>query len=216
MSSHRFLFKPELPSGLPVVRTPIITASPDSVHQYGLMVEHPDDAKIEIVRWPAAGWRPIDADSGTGAGIVEGVFLNRWRGDILYGHNNAVDGDYLVGYATDPNRADEDHERLPRKILLWHASYHPDGGQLFYPQDPGPFAVTLAMPGDDVRPEDFVTFRFDGSRGLYIRPGVWHVGPFPISGSMRFFDRQGAVHARVSVQFAEEFNCLLEVPLTAG
>ncbi|MEE1578155.1 MAG: ureidoglycolate hydrolase, partial [Deltaproteobacteria bacterium] len=38
-------------------------------------------------------------------------------------------------------------------------------------------------------------------------------GIFPIQGKQRFFDKQGAVHARISVDFAREFGCLLEIPL---
>jgi hypothetical protein len=34
-----------------------------------------------------------------------------------------------------------------------------------------------------------------------------------VAGAQRFLDRQGAVHARVSVDFAREFGCLLEAPL---
>ena len=34
-----------------------------------------------------------------------------------------------------------------------------------------------------------------------------------MAGTQRFFDKQGAVHARVSVDFPREFGCLLEVPL---
>ena len=37
-----------------------------------------------------------------------------------------------------------------------------------------------------------------------------------MSGTQRFFDKQGAVHARVSVDFAREFGCLLDVPLPGG
>ena len=73
--------------------------------------------------------------------------------------------------------------------------------------------VALAKPGDEVKPEDFVCFRFSGHQGLYIHPNVWHEGVFAISGEHRFFDRQGAVHARVSVHFPREFKCLLEVAL---
>jgi hypothetical protein len=43
---------------------------------------------------------------------------------------------------------------------------------------------------------------------------VWHEGVFARSGTQRFFDQQGAVHARVSIDFAREFGCLLEAPLT--
>ena len=214
MSRHRIISKPDLPSGLSLVRTPVVVATPESLHPYGIALEDPDDAKIEIVQWPATGRRTLDADSGKNAGTVEGMFLNRWRGDVLYGHNEAIDGDYLVGYGSDPKMADETHERTPRKLHLWNASYHPDGGQLFFPQEKKPYAVTLAMPGDDVRPADFVTFRFEGLRGIYIHPNVWHVGPYPLSGSLQFFNRQGAVHAQVTVHFAKEFECLLEVPLS--
>jgi hypothetical protein len=38
---------------------------------------------------------------------------------------------------------------------------------------------------------------------------------FALSGVQRFFDKQGAVHARVSVDFPREFGCLLEVNLEA-
>lgn len=41
-------------------------------------------------------------------------------------------------------------------------------------------------------------------------PDVWHEGAFGLSGTQRFFGRQGAVHARVSVDFAREFGCLME------
>ena len=74
--------------------------------------------------------------------------------------------------------------------------------------------VPLALPGDDVTPQQFVAFYCDGSRGLYIHPGIWHEGVFPLRPG-RFFVRQGRVHARVSVDFAREFGCLLRVPLVA-
>jgi Domain of unknown function (DUF892) len=106
-----------------------------------------------------------------------------------------------------------DHTNAPRRMLLWHANYHPDGGQLFFPQQREPFYVPLALPGDDVTPERFVCFRFDGRRGLYIHPNIWHEGVFALRGTQRFFDRQSAVHARVSVDFAREFGCLVEAPI---
>ena len=74
-------------------------------------------------------------------------------------------------------------------------------------------SIPLALPGDDVAPERFVCFRFDGSQGLYIHPDIWHEGVFGLAGRQRFFDQQGAVHARVSVDFAREFGCLLEATI---
>ena len=99
------------------------------------------------------------------------------------------------------------------RVYLHHANYHPDGGQLFFPLDRAPFVAPLAAPGDDARPEDFVTFWFDGSQGLYIHPGVWHEAVFPVSDRQRFYDKQGKVHARVSIDFPKEFRCYLAAPL---
>jgi ureidoglycolate hydrolase len=97
--------------------------------------------------------------------------------------------------------------------LLWHANYHPDGGQSFFPRSPHPFLVPLALPGDDVLPHHFVAFLFDGTKGLYIHPNVWHEGVFPLDQTIQCDDRQGAVHARVSVEFPREFGCLIRIDL---
>jgi hypothetical protein len=204
---------PALPAGLRRVRMPVVAATNASLAGYGQLIDDPYQHRIEIVRWPAQGWRPVDEDSGDEGGTTQGVFVSEWRGDVLYGRNEAVDGHYILAYADEPTRADESHRRPPERMLLWHCNYHPDGGQLFFPLDRFPFFVPLALPGDDVQPEQFVCFRFDGTQGLYIHPNVWHEGVFAQSGTQRFFDQQGAVHARVSVDFAREFGCLLEAPL---
>ncbi len=204
---------PALPEGLARVRMPIVDATESTLAGYGYLVDDPEACAIEIVRWPAQGWRPVDDDSGDEGGTTEGVFVSEWRGDILYGRNEAVDGHYILAYAVEPSCAETTHRRCPQRMLLWHCNYHPDGGQLFFPLAVQPFYVPLALPGDDVRPEHFVCFRFDGRRGLCIHPNVWHEGVFAHSGTQRFRDRQGAVHARVSVDFAREFGCLLEAQL---
>jgi len=200
---------PQLPSGLSRVSMPVVAATAQSLAGYGRLVDDPSDCKIEIVRWPARGTRPVDPDTGDQGGTTEGVFVSEWRGDILYGRNEAVGGHYVLAYAKAPEHARTDHDEPPRHMLLWHANYHPDGGQMFFPIDRRPFYVPLALPGDDVRPERFVCFRFSGEQGLYIHPDIWHEGVFGLAGTQRFFDRQGAVHARVSVDFAREFGCLL-------
>ena len=204
---------PQLPSGLARVSMPVVEATEQSLAGYGRLVDDPGDCAIEIVRWPARGTRPVDPDTGDQGGTTEGVFVSEWRGDILYGRNEAVDGHYILAYATAPEDARTDHARAPQRMLLWHANYHPDGGQMFFPIDRRPFYVPLALPGDDVRPERFVCFRFSGEQGLYIHPDLWHEGVFGLSGRQRFFDCQGAVHARVSVDFAREFGCLLEAAI---
>ena len=205
---------PNLPTGLKQITIPIIEATQESVKGYGWLVDDPAACKLEITRWPAQGWRPVDTDSGDEGGTTEGTFYSEWKGDFLYGSNEAVGGHYILGYATEPEIASEENAAKPERILLWHANYHPDGGQLFFPIDKRPFLVPVALPGDDVKPEDFICFYCKGDQGLYIHANIWHEGVFAINGKQRFLDRQGAVHARVSVEFAKEFNCLLDIPLT--
>ncbi|WP_174363817.1 ureidoglycolate lyase [uncultured Caballeronia sp.] len=204
---------PALPRGLRRVSMPVVDATPAALDGFGRLVSDPGECSIEIVQWPATGTRPIDAGTGDEAGTNEGTFVSEWRGDILYGRNEAVSGNYILAYATEPEEARDDSANAPGEMLLWHANYHPDGGQLFFPLDHRPFYVPLALPGDDIAPEKFVCFRFDGQQGLYIHPNVWHEGVFALAGTQRFFDKQGAVHARVSVDFAREFSCLLEAPI---
>jgi len=204
---------PDLPAGLRRVRMPVVDATDAALDGYGRLVDDPDACAIEIVRWPAQGTRPVDTDTGDQGGTTQGVFQCEWRGDVLYGRNDAIGGHYVLAYAEAPEHARTDHAGSPRRMLLWHANYHPDGGQLFFPLEQRAYLVPLARPGDDVVPERFVCFRFDGTKGLYIHPNVWHEGVFALSGAQRFFDRQGAVHARVSVDFAREFGCLLEAAL---
>ena len=206
--------QPDLPKGLKIVSIPIIPATTETVKGYGWLVDDPGQCTIEITRWPARGWRPVDLDSGDEGGTKEGIFSSEWKGDILYGKNEAVRGDYLLGFSKLPEEADESTNTMPDKILIWHANYHPDGGQLFFPMDGQDYYVPVALPGDDIKPENFICFRVPGNKGLYIHADIWHEGVFALSGKQRFLDRQGAVHARVSVDFAREFGCLLEMKIS--
>ena len=213
----QYLFDPSDKPALPLHDVPLIVATDESVCGYGALVEHPDDIEIEIVRWPATGWRQVDDDSGNEAGWVEGTFHGEWQGDVLFGRNDAVSGHYVLGWSTtDPAASRTDQQTVGReRVVLWHLNYHPDGGQLFFPKDQKSFVVPVALPGDDLTPEQVIAFWCDGSRGLYIHPGIWHDGILPASDHQRFLDRQGRVHARVSCDLASEFGLYLCVPLTA-
>lgn len=205
---------PDVPAELPWHEVPLIEADDDSVAPYGRMVDNPDACEIEIVQWPAQGWRPVDAGTGDEGGTVEGVFRSAWHGEVLRAQNDAVGGDYVLGWSTNPGAASESAGGSePERILLWHMNYHPDGGQMFYPLDGKPFVVPVALPGDDLEPQDVVALWCDGSRGLYIHPAIWHDGVFSVSGAQSFRDRQGRVHARISCNFAREFGVFLSVPL---
>ncbi len=193
---------------------PLVEATPESVKEYGCLVDDPDNFEIEIVQWPAPDWRPIDDGTGDEAGYVEGIFHGEWKGDVLFGTNEAVNGNYVLGWSADPQQASNEQQTRPRdQVLLWHMNYHPDGGQLFYPLDNKPFVVPAALPGDDLKPEKIVAFWCDGTKGLYIHPSIWHEGIFPVEDEQRFLDRQGRVHARVSCDIGQEFGVYLSVPL---
>ncbi len=209
-----YIFKASDKPSLDTYQVPIVIANEETVKGYGCLVDDPNTFDIEIVQWPAQGWRQIDANTGDEGGFVEGIFHSQWQGDILRGRNEAVAGDYVLGWSTDPQSADEENQSVPREqVLLWHMNYHPDGGQMFFPLDNKPFVVPVALPGDDLSLDKIIAFWCDGSKGLYIHPNIWHEGVFPIADEQRFLDRQGKVHARVSANIGEEFGVYLSVPL---
>ncbi len=210
-----YIFDPADKPSLPVFEVPLVEATDVSVEGYGRLVDDPDECEIEITRWPAQGWRSVDPDTGDQGGTVEGIFQGEWRGDLLFGSNEAVGGNYVLGFTTDPQKASSEAQTVERThVHLWHFNYHPDGGQLFFPLDKKPFVVPVALPGDDLTPEKVIGLWCDGSRGLYIHPSIWHEGIFPVDNNQRFLDRQGAVHARVSCDFGKEFGVYVAVPLS--
>lgn len=198
----------------PVHKVPLVLATPENLKGFGEIIENPNAREVEIVRWPSQGWRQVEPGTGDQGGTTEGEFAFKWHGDVLRARNEAVNDDYVLGWTCQPSQAREDRKTAAREdLLLWRCNYHPDGGQLFFPLEPGPFVTTLALPGDDITPESFVAFWSDGGTGLYIHPNVWHEALCPVNDSFRFFGRQGKVHARVGSNFPKEFGCYLSVPL---
>ena len=195
--------------------TPLVVATPESLAGFGLLVDEPETFPIEIVQWPAQGWRAIDANTGNQGGVTEGLFEFCWQGETLYARNNAVGDSYLFGWSTWPEEAARTStvKRERERALIWRANYHPDGGQLFHPLNGQSFVVPLALPGDDATPESFVTFWCDGRQALYLHPNVWHGAVVPHADEATFLDRQGRVHARVSIDFVREFGCYLGASL---
>ena len=150
---------PDVPSQLPWYDIPLIKATPENLLGYGCLVDDPNNFEIEITQWPAQGWRPIDAGTGDEGGVVEGVFYSEWVGDTLKAHNDAVQGEYVLGWRTNPGDIKPGQESgINDSMLLWHLNYHPDGGQLFSPQQAKPFVVPVALPGDDLALDRIVAF----------------------------------------------------------
>lgn len=137
----------------------------------------------------------------------------RSRVAVLYAENHAVGGFYVTGWTCRPEIASATRATVPRKrVLTFEANYHPDGGQVFFPKH-GAYVALLAKPSDEVKPEDFVAFLCTGEVGIHIDANVWHQPVYPLADRAEFADKQGAVHACVSVDFAKEFGCLLSFPL---
>lgn len=194
---------------------PLIKATNESLKGYGYLVDNYENSEIEIVTWPKQGWREIEEGTGNEAGFTKGSFETWWEGDTLWGRNNAVEhksnyeinGKYILGYNSLPNNTSKEKNYFfPKNIYIWHANYHPDGGQLFFPIKKSPFISPLALPGDDIKLEDFKAFYFEGSKGLYIHPNIWHEGVFPLEEKSLFNGKQGKIHARVSIDLKKEFN----------
>jgi ureidoglycolate lyase len=207
---------PEIPAGVRILEAPVVRATDENLRGYGRLVDDPDGFPIEIVPWPQPGWRALDPGTGNEGGTTSGEFDFWWEGDVLLGKNHAVgSNEYLFGWSCEPAQARRDQATHARdRVLIWHANYHPDGGQLFFPKNGEAFLCPLALPGDDVKPEHFVAFYVEGGKGLYIHPDVWHEAVFPLAERARFHDEQGKVHARISCNFAREFATLLAVRLS--
>ena len=190
-------------------KVPIVIGNKASLQGYGRLVHDFDEEVVEITTWPQLGRRPIHPGTGNQGGVTSGDFIYTWKGDQLTAQNQAVGGDYVTG-------------RLPpggsvsnrQCVLTREANYHPDGGQVFFPKDGAAFVLLLALPGDDVKLEDFVAFYFDGSCGVQIHANIWHQPAFPISDRAAFRGKQGKVHACVCMDSVNEFGKFLLVPLT--
>ena len=120
--------QPDVPGNLPWHKVKTIVATNESLKGSGCLVKASEYKifPVEIVQWPKVGGRPIDADTGNQAGTKEGVFDFWWEGDLLFGRNNAVKDEYLLGWSVNPDDADRNNNvEANDKVLLWHANYHP-------------------------------------------------------------------------------------------
>jgi ureidoglycolate lyase len=97
---------------------PLIVATDANLQGYGCLVDDPAVFQIEIVRWPAQGWRPVDENSGDQGGVTEGLFEFAWRGETLFARNNAVGDSYLFGWSNWPEAASSQGPATTRERVL--------------------------------------------------------------------------------------------------
>ncbi|MEL6948575.1 MAG: ureidoglycolate lyase [Pseudomonadota bacterium] len=62
---------------------------------------------------------------------------------------------------------------LPFEITLMER--HPHGSQAFVPLTGEAFTVVVAPSGDTPDPDALCAFTSDGSQGINMRPGIWHL-----------------------------------------
>lgn len=200
---------PTIPTGLTWRDLPVVDATDPVVAELAFtFAGDPRDVEVPIVPWPDTGGRPLDPGTGVGGGVVEGIFRCTWRGDRLMAVNEAVDGAYVLGFATRPEDAADEREAPVEHVYLWHVNAHPDGGQLFSSLDGRPFLVPAIPAGPDPDMKRAVVIRSDGATGVCLLPGVWHDGVYPETGDGEYLTRQGAVHARISCDLGAEFGWL--------
>ena len=205
---------PDLPANLARVKMRVIDATAATLEGYGYLVDDPAKCKIEIVRWPAQGTRPVDLDTGDQGGTTDGHVRQRVEGRHPLWPQRSRRRPLHPRVRRGARAAPMPTTRAPRSASCSGMRTTIRTAASSFSRSTGSrFSFRSRCPGDDVAPGKFVCFRFDGSQGLYIHPNIWHEGVFATSGSQRFFDQQGAVHARVSVDFAREFGCLLEAPI---
>jgi ureidoglycolate lyase len=109
-----YVFEASDKPSLPLHSVPLIEAADESVKGYGCLVDEAEGFAIEIVRWPAQGWRQVDEGTGDEGGFVEGIFHGEWNGDVLMGRNAAVGGEYVLGWSRDPQQASVEQATVPR------------------------------------------------------------------------------------------------------
>ena len=168
---------PDIPAGLKILDVPLVRASPEIARGLRRDRARSREHRIEIVPWPLAGWRKLDAGTGIEGGTTEGIFACEWRATSLWAATKRWADTMSSAFAIAGGRAAG--ATGDGRVLLWHCNYHPDGGQLFWPIDGQPFVVPVAPPGDDLEPENFVAFWSDGSFGIYHPSRHLARGPVP-------------------------------------
>src|SRR5262245_39719689 len=62
--------KPDIPVGLRLLDIALVRADKASLKGYGEVVRDPQKHRVEIVPWPLAGWRQLDAGTGIEGGTT--------------------------------------------------------------------------------------------------------------------------------------------------
>lgn len=191
---------------------PLLKSTKENLQGYGELIDPAEyfsgKVKTIISQWPRESWRPIDKGTGYGP-VAKGKFFVSTFEDYYVATNTTFDNRYIIGRVPSTKR-----EGL-NSILVREANYHPCGGQIMVPISDGKtmprFIMLLAKPTDDVKPEDFRAFLFEGDMGFQIFPKVWHKPIYSLCGEMHIANEQSEVHAVVCADIFDEFGKYLEI-----
>ncbi|XP_045180251.1 uncharacterized protein LOC123539639 [Mercenaria mercenaria] len=194
-------------------KIPIVMATKESLRGYATIVTDFAKVKVEKTPWPVQGWRKARDGTDILHGEESGEIYYKWEGNT-YTADKVIGCKNEIGFIHNGSLSSNTHS-LPRThVLAWESTYHPDCGEVFFPKTGDSFVVVLALPGDDLKLEDFVAFYCDGTFGIQTHPYVWHLGMFSTKDNVTFLGKQGLLHACVAVDILKEFGRLIYVPLT--
>lgn len=191
------------------VNIPLVVATNDSLNGYGNLVPDFYKEEVELLKWPVKGKRKLMEGTGVQVGLRENVFKVKWCHDTSYALGEKEESLYKP--TSRLQKGDNFNKRT--HTLVRQTNFHPDSSQVIFPRDNHPFVMVMALPADDIQPNSFVGFYFDGTFGLNINPFVWHQAPIPVKDESYFLNKNGAMHAQVNADMAKEFGTYIKVPL---
>lgn len=183
---------------------PLKVATEENTRHFGRFVTDFKKEEVWLSPWPRPDWRPIRRGTEIFTEIETREVRNKWEGEKWRSITKNRDEAFLP-----PGVATEDRGH----VLSRMANYHPSGGQVFYPAWGNSFVLVLAQPGDNVKPEDFLAFYFDGKSGFQVNVNVWHQAIFSEEDETFFLTKHSKVHPCIEVDILQEFGRYLKVPL---
>uniref|UniRef100_A0A914V413 Uncharacterized protein n=1 Tax=Plectus sambesii TaxID=2011161 RepID=A0A914V413_9BILA len=160
------------PDGRKYIDIPYVLATEENLAGFAKFVALDDksEKQVNCVKWPSPNGRPVDG--GMGGGFDEDEFVFRWTDDgVCRAETENVQGGFACGNEKDG------------AIWAMEANNHPDSDQIFWPLDGQPMIVVLSKHADEatVDPRTFAAFYLDGTKGINVLAGVYHLVAFPVA-----------------------------------
>ena len=185
---------PDIPAGLQTSSTCRWCAPTDeSLKGYGEIVRDPYKHRIEIVPWPLGRLAPARCrHRHRGRHDRRHLRLRMARQRASWAATRRWAVTMSSAFASCRRRRNVPAWRWARAAFSCGiATTIPTAASSSGQIDGQPFVVPVAKAGDDLKPETFVAFWSDGSFGIYIHPGIWHEGVFPVDADRPLLRQAG-------------------------